>query len=290
MSQTVPAPLGLKVASYIGRLRMDGSRLTKGKLQNFKTRLTQPVEQTVAYDNIYYCCTQKTASQWFKGVFRDRDFYSRSGLVVSPYQYLGLNYARISSFPKQTVVSHLYFNYQDYLKIPKPPSYKTFFVLRDPRDIIVSWYFSARYSHVLVPPIHTMRHNLARLDFQDGLRYLIDTQAEFGLFDCQRSWVEAQKNYSEIGIFRYEDLARDEVSFVRDLFDFLELDLPETELQALVNRHTISKRSQDRSSLNGDLNNHYRKGVSGDWQHHFSDRIADYFNQITGDLLSVLAY
>ncbi len=290
MLQTVPAPLGLSLNSYLGRIRMDGSRLTKGRLNNFKIRLTQPVEQTVDYENIYYCCTQKTASQWFKGLFRDRIFYSHSGLVVSPYQYLGLNYARACSFPQQTVVSHLYFSYQDYLKVPKPKSYKTFFVMRDPRDIIVSWYFSARYSHVLVPPIHTMRHNLARLNFQDGLRYLIDTQAEFGLFDCQRSWMKAKASNPEIEIFRYEDLARDEASFVHNLFDFLELNIPETSLKTLVNRHSINKRSQDRNSLTGDSKNHYRKGVSGDWQNHFSDSVADYFERVTGDLVSVLNY
>lgn len=290
MTLTTQPPLNLSVASYIGRLRMDGSRLTKGRLNNFKTRLTQTVEKTLHYDNIYYCCTQKTASQWFKGIFCDRDFYSHSGLVVSPYQYLGLNYARIGRFPKDTVVSHLYFNYQDYLKVPKPESYKTFFVLRDPRDIIVSWYFSARYSHVLVPPIHTMRHNLNRLSFHDGLKYLIDTQAEYGLFDCQRSWVEATNQDSEIKVLRYEDLSKDEATFVRDLFDFLEIQLPPEKLDALINRHTINKRSRNRNSIEGDTKNHYRKGVSGDWQNHFNSDVKEHFDRVTGDLISALGY
>ena len=291
MSHTTQTPLNISLASYIGRLRMDGSRLTKGKFRNFKQRLLEPVETTLDYDNIYYCCTQKTASQWFKSVFRDSDFYRYSGLVVRPYQYLGLRYARIgAAFPKKTVVSHLYFNYQDYLKVPKPDKYKTFFILRDPRDIIVSWYFSARYSHVLVPPIHTIRYNLERLNFDDGLKYLIDTQEEFGLFECQRSWVEAKKSDNNIKIFRYEDLAFDELTFVRDLFAFLDLKIPGKNLERLVAKNTIKKRSKDRNSVSGDEKNHYRKGVSGDWQNHFNPATEEYFYKVTGDLVEVLGY
>ena len=270
---------------------MDGSRLTKGKFKNFKRRLIEPVEISLDYDNIYYCCTQKTASQWFKSVFRDRDFYRHSGFVVSPYQYLGLRYAKVrGAFPEKTVVSHLYFNYQDYLKVPKPDKYKTFFILRDPRDIIVSWYFSARYSHVLVPPIHTMRYNLERLDFYDGLKYLIDTQAEFGLFECQRSWIEAQKSDRHIKIFRYEDLSNNESAFVQDLFAFLELQMSPEKREKLVATYSIKKSSKDRKSLNGDAKNHNRKGVSGDWQNHFNDAVEQHFYNVTGDLVEVLGY
>lgn len=306
MSYLTQTPLNLRLASYIGRIRMDGSRLTKGKFRNLTRRLIEPVELTLNYDNIYYCCTQKTASQWFKSIFCDADFYRYSGFVVSPYQYLGLRYARIGgAFPPKTVVSHLYFNYQDYLKVPKPDKYKTFFILRDPRDIIVSWYFSAKYSHVLVPPIHTIRYNLERLDFDDGLKYIIDTQAEFGLFECQRSWIEAQKSnwaykplnliqgtapHETAKIFRYEDLSNNELNFVRDLFAFLEIKMPPKILESIVTKNTIKKLSKDQNSLDGDKKNHYRKGVSGDWQNHFSEPVKQHFYAITGDLIDVLGY
>ena len=46
------------------------------------------------YQNIYYCCTQRTGSQWFKRVFRDPVVYRHTGLTVHEYREIGLNEAR----------------------------------------------------------------------------------------------------------------------------------------------------------------------------------------------------
>ena len=50
---------------------------------------------------------------------------------------------------------------------------------------------------------------------------LIDTLAEWQFFDCQRSWFEDGRSDPAVRIFRYEDLAKDEVAFLRDLFGYL---------------------------------------------------------------------
>lgn len=103
------------------------------------------VAQRSPHRNLYHCCTQKTASQWFRRLFTSAMFFDYTGLQMVPYTGqedafgLGLRYATITEpFPRHTAVAHLYVDRATYDAIPKAPSYKTFFVLRDPRDIVVS--------------------------------------------------------------------------------------------------------------------------------------------------------
>jgi hypothetical protein len=128
-------------------------------------------------------------------VFDDPIVYQHSGLRVFPYVCLGLRYATFDApLPRATIGAHLYISYPTYITIPKPTSYRTFFVLRDPREIVESWYFSARYSHVPVDPIPQMRKGLRRLRIREGLRYVIDRLEEWGALRAQRSWMMAGRH------------------------------------------------------------------------------------------------
>jgi hypothetical protein len=89
-----------------------------------------------------------------------------------PYVAFGHRNDRIvEPFPPRSIVTHLYVTYDTYLSIPKPEKYKTFFVMRDPRDLVVSWYFSAKYSHRLEHPITEMRKTLKQYDHKIGLEF-----------------------------------------------------------------------------------------------------------------------
>jgi len=249
------------------------------------------VRQQSPYENIYYCCTQRTGSQWFRAVFNDGAFYRYTGLLIQPYRHIGLRYASFDEpFPPRTLATHLYISYPTYLSIPKPSSYKTFFVMRDPRDAIVSWYFAARYSHALVAVIPAMRRDLEQLDEAQGLLYIIDKLGEFGSYEAQRSWMNPRVEDSGIRVFRYEDLAADNRSFLTDLFDYLDIGMPPREVSALCERRGFSKRAGGRSQGQEDIFSHRRKGVSGDWKLHFSQVTLDHFRKVTGDLLEVLGY
>ena len=246
------------------------------------------------YDNIYYCCTQKTASQWFRSVFNDPIIYQYTGLVTRPYVQLGLRYASLSdALPLKTIGTHLYINYATYLNIPKSENYKTFFVLRDPRDAVISWYFSAKYSHVLISVIPELRRDLEQLNFTDGLKYIIDRLDEFGYFEAQRSWLSINPDDPEqtnIAIFRYEDLVVSNHSLLRKLLSYLEIKIPEVELIALGDRYKFETMTRGRSQGSENINSHYRKGISGDWKNHFDRSTLDYFYQVTHDLVETLGY
>lgn len=243
------------------------------------------------YENIYHCCTQKTGSQWFREIFRDPVFFKYTGLKPYPYIQLGLNEAHFSQpLPKRTIGIHLYIGYSTYRSIPKPDHYKAFFLLRDPRDIVVSWYFSIKYSHRPMMIIPQLRKEMESMSFEDGMKYCVDTLSELGLFTAQRSWMENREEKEKSRVFKYEDFALDNFVFLRDLLDYLEVQMPPYELDDLYNRHTFEKITSGRNQGEENKKDHYRKGVPGDWKEYFTPSITNHFTSVTGDLLEVLEY
>jgi hypothetical protein len=249
------------------------------------------------FDNVFHCCTQKTASQWFRNVFNDPIFTDHTGLETVAYIALGLRYAHLEgAFPRGSVVVHLYVDYPTYLAVPKPDSYRTFFMLRDPRDIVVSWYFHARNAHAKPRnatdwegPMDDMREMLGRLSQQDGMRYMIDQVAGFGTFEAQRSWLDAAKD-PHVKLLRYEDLAADNRVFLKDLLDYLEVPIPEPALDRLDAHTSFQHLAGGRKQGEERKSEHYRKGVAGDWRNHFDDGVQRHFREVTGDLVEVLGY
>jgi hypothetical protein len=247
--------------------------------------------QRSPYQNVYYCCTQKTGSQWFKRILSDPIFYRYTGLRPYLYRELGLRQAKFDgALPEGTVGTHLYIAHPTYLEIPKPERYRTFFILRDPRDISVSWYFSARYSHAPIDPIPRLRRDLGQLSLHDGLKYSIDSLEEFGLFWAQRSWMNLEQDRDRIKILRYEDFSKDNRRFLEGLMGYMSVVMPDAVFASLYERHAFKRITRGREAGIEDQHKHYRKGISGDWRNYFDDSLRTYFREVTGDLLDVLGY
>lgn len=204
-----------------------------------------------------------------------------------PYIEPGLRFAQITeAYPQRTIATHLYIDFETFQGIPKTEKHKVFFVLRDPRDIVVSWYFSAKYSHPIKhDPIPRWRAGLQGLSQQEGFRYIIDELQEIGSFQAQRSWMNRG-----VRLFRYEDLAQSEESFARTLLNFLEIPIEGHEFRALMRRHRFKKKSGGRERGEENQNSHFRKGIAGDWKNYLDQKTLEYFHIVTGDLLNVLGY
>lgn len=253
-------------------------------------------ERRSPFENIYHCCTQKTASTWFKAVLLDPIVYKHTGLVGIPFVQLGLKHARIEHpLPPRTMGLHLYIDHETFRRIPKPAPHRAFFVLRDPRDVTVSWYFYARHKHPAAgvgpdDPVPAVRRDLEALTPGEGLRYMIDRLADWGSFDAQASWVRATAKDPDLALLRYEELARDERKFLEGLLDLLRIEVPPDELETLHARTSFRSRSGGRRQGAEDARSHFRKGVAGDWRNHFDERTEAHFRERTGDLVEELGY
>jgi hypothetical protein len=247
--------------------------------------------------NLYHACTQKTASQWFRQLFTNAAVFDYTGLRVVPYTGLedaggiGLRYATITKpFPRNSVGAHLYVDRSTYDAIPKPGSYKTFFVMRDPRDIVVSWYFHARSPRTENKgPIPLLRRAIENRSFEDGMRSVIDEVNAWGTFDAAVSWLQADPD-PRVAVYRYEDLVADNRSFVTQLFAHLDIAMPAETVDDLVERFAFERLSGGRRPGDEDSDAHLRKGVAGDWRNHFTPTLAEYFQEVTSDVTGTLDY
>jgi hypothetical protein len=252
---------------------------------NARLRLTVPVVSRCEYVNIYHCALRKTASQWMKAMFSDPIVYRHSGLVTYDPRFYNWSHPRVA--PSNRIALSLFFSYKRFAEIPKPDKYRAFFVYRDPRDMLVSSYFSTRNSHAPMGDIPQLRQVLREKPQKEGLLFLIEDFAKKGRFQVLRSWLTAPENEA-IRLFRYEDLTgeqqKDEIS---ELLRHCGIVIPPAELETLLARYSF-KRMNDRAGAGAV--SHYRKGEPGDWRNHFDDDIAAAFDAKAGDLISRLGY
>ena len=249
--------------------------------------------------NLYHCCVHKTGSQWIRNILSDPIVYKYSGLKGYHYQSSlagGSDSRNISHrtftepFPRVTIVSPLYIFFGSFTTLPKPENYKAFFVMRDPRDILISWYFSMRHSHTILGDVAKVRATLDHMSFHDGILFAMDHLNRSGHFQLLGSWVDAPKTDPNVLLVRFEDLigpTGEEVFGM--LFKHCDIRVPRKQQCALLERYSFKALSGRRPGQE-DIKHHYRKGISGDWRNHLNDSLATRFKELTGNLLSRLGY
>jgi hypothetical protein len=249
--------------------------------------------------NVYHCTVQKCASQWLRGILSDPRIVRWCGLASYQYQShlpgkfdpRKITERRFASgFPEKTIATPIYVDYEGFASIPKPASYKAFFVMRDPRDVVVSWYFSTKLSHPSQGDIERIRQDLVRLSESDGLHYAIDYLGDYGLFQAQRSWAEAAAQDANVLLVRYEDLiGPNQVVLFEQLMQHCDIRIPPEEMAQLLGTYSFEELS-GRARGDEDVKAHYRKGIAGDWRNHFDDGIERRFMDIAGDVIALWPY
>jgi hypothetical protein len=201
---------------------------------------------------------------------------------------------------------------------------REFHVIRDPRDVLVSAYFSHKTSHptAIWPALEAQRRCLTSLSVEDGLLATLDFIGP--VFEDMMSWADAPSDVLEVRfdelvtnpldsfvrVFAHLGLLRDDVASVRRL-------VPETLTAAAtmmahrigagrfvmhlgklsvpllaycVDCYRFSRLAKGRLPGSEDLSSHFRKGVTGDWVNHFTPRVAKEFHTRWQRLLKGLGY
>lgn len=248
--------------------------------------------------NIYHCCIQKSGSQWIKSMFSDQMVYKASNMKTHvPHKNFFarslVQYLIDKPLPVNKIITPLYIGYEDFLKIPKPEKYKAFFVMRDPRDILISWYFSAKFSHRKNPYIKEQRKILKAKNDEEAICYLCKHVFNKNniLFNAMRPWYSNEKEKEGIIVLRYEDLvgAKKIDSFIR-LMAFINIGISKENIEYLLKKYSFEKFSRGRKIGVENIKSHYRKGKSGDWKNYFTREHKEIFKKVHGQLLIDLNY
>ena len=105
--------------------------------------------------NIYHCCVHKTGSQWVRKVLADPAVYRETGLRTYAYgpRLDDGDRSRATATSRSTDRSrppHRLAPVHALRRLhgaEQAGPWRAFFVMRDPRDVVVSWYFSSISSH-----------------------------------------------------------------------------------------------------------------------------------------------
>jgi hypothetical protein len=241
---------------------------------------------------IFHCCVQKTGSQWIRSVLCDRGLYHFHGLKSVCYDDSPTSIPKASVPPIYNGTIHVqyYIDFPTYRKMAKPNQYKTFYIFRDPRDIVVSWYFSARNTHKPRPSILAHREILQSVGRREGIEYSIRHLYEYGLFETMASWIDADKDDPNVLICYFEDLIKDDLAGFRTIFQHCGIKVPMPVLKSLISRHSFLHQTGGRAPGQEDRTSHLRKGSSGDWLNYFDTRLQTLFTECAGDLVRRLRY
>ena len=270
----------------------------KAAFAEHRVRLRR-VDRRSGLRNIYHCCVHKTGSQWVRKVLADPAVYRATGLRTYAYGprldeanrsrgYRDLGFDR--PFPSGRIVSPLYLPYSGFTALSTPGQWRAFFVMRDPRDVLVSWYFSSVSSHPTNSSrglAHT-RALLTDLDEEAALVECVGMLVRYGLFDALASWTEADD--PDVVVVRYEDLIGEhrDRSWAR-LLDHCDVPMSDADRGALLARYSFEALS-GRKPGHEDTGSKLRKGVAGDWRNHFTPLVREAFDGATADLIRRLGY
>jgi hypothetical protein len=198
-----------------------------------------------------------------------------------------------------------------------------FHMVRDPRDVVVSAYFSHLYSHSTEawPALIEHRRALEQLSPEEGL--LLEMKFRERQMMEMYHWDYSREDILEL---RMEEVVARPYSQMLEIMSFLQLlddrelvplrrvgwvlwkairriewqtgaslgvrppAIPAERLLGIVWEHDFAKKSGGRKPGEEDSKSHFRKGQAGDWRNHFTPRHVRFFKDHYGDLLLKLGY
>ena len=252
------------------------------------------VRHQTRYENIYHCSQQRCGSRWILNMLRDIEVYKHCGLDVfdprTNFVAEDNQHLLAAGFLPQRIISPVYARYCDFQKLKKPSSYRAFSVVRDPRDLVVSKLFSQKFSHGVISDfIKTRREILSKMDDQEGIAFVLEDSMPM-VIESLATWCEATQD-KNLRLLKYEDLVGpNQFDVFRELFDFLDVRIPDANLISLLDKHSFERLAGGRPQGEEDQKSHYRKGTPGDWRNHFDESHREQTKTLMGEVLIQLGY
>jgi hypothetical protein len=147
--------------------------------------------------------------------------------------------------------------------------WKAVHIVRDPRDVLISAYFSCRDYHPTTdwPELAPFKAWLRRVNVEDGI---IATMGWVSFVLDLADWTP-DPNVLEID---YAELfAPGEDQHILAMLDWLFPPVATDLARELIHKHSWEVRTGGRQRGVEDTAHHYRKGVAGDWKRHWTKRI-----------------
>lgn len=237
-----PARNAIKRAAYASAFARGRVLAVRGKLPEIA--------------NIYAASCPKSGSQWIKALLDHPIVRAHTGLFTLPQLDDFNETQRTRAYPAATFIPGLYVSYDAYRRLAKPYPHKLVYIFRDPRDIVVSGYFSGLATHREYGTVAEHRAKLRDLSTSDGMLYAL----EYGKAHVQNmaTWVDVAD--PNVATWRLEDISADPGSAVPAILKHCGVELSEPELAAVLtetSREALQRK--DLAHRKPGEESHYRK-------------------------------
>lgn len=228
----------------------------------------------------------KCATQWINGIVADAcEVIDRERRIFSGPRTFGRDLKAAIPDPGRTFLCYVN---ADRRFVKRLGPLRGFHIVRDPRDIVVSAYFSHLHTHPDYPSLIEHRERLRSATEEEGLLMEMDQRRHE--FRMMLAWDYDRDDMLEL---RMEDVTADASREVPRILSFLGLGpddgLDDRTVAEIVERNRFEAKA-GRAPGTEDLHSHYRKGVAGDWVEHFTERHVDNFKEHYNELLLKLGY
>lgn len=166
--------------------------------------------------------------------------------------------------------------------VPCLEEYKIVFVVRDPRDILVSEYYSISLSHI-APVTTGNKHNDFKTKRKNATESTID---EYVIAHSDRVYAVFYRyqellldKYENVYLTSFEAMLSDFDRWLNNLIFYCELDVDMTTRESLTRENAASKPDKE------DIEQHLRKGIVGDYKQKLKPETIEYLNKKLSSVL-----
>jgi hypothetical protein len=159
---------------------------------------------------------------------------------------------------------------------------KKILLVRDPRDMLISNYFSVKYSHP-IPRTGFIKDSLQR-ERETATSTEIDGYclSQLNFFKSEFEGYEHILG-TNIRIYRYEDVIFNKIEWLRDMLRYLEITLPFEIIGRIAKKHDIRPEAER-------PNEHIRQVTPGNFRKHLSNATIDKLNREFKEILATYRY
>jgi hypothetical protein len=166
-----------------------------------------------------------------------------------------------------------------YQPIPSIDQYKILLILRDPRDVLVSHYYSAKYSHEISTT--KMRNKRKKIKNQNIDEFVLERTEEFsGIYNQYKDKI---LNLRGVVFVRYEDMISNPKNFITKLYNILDIDINNKDIDKIVKDRMIMPKEEQKYS-------HRRSGKSGQYLDKLKPETISIINLKLENIISVFGF
>lgn len=231
----------------------------------------------------------KCGSNWFRPIFRSLAKTVQGSYIphasntvgINEKMYFGDGYV-INLFHdgKKKVVDEFLFN--------EARDNQLVFCIRDPRDALVSQYFSWRNSHKNNnSKILRYRDKFQNMSPVEGMKLILDND-DLIYLNYLSPWLEYIDKEKPF-LFRYEELSKSFESHFMEMLCFINIEITLDQISSIYKENHFESKT-NRKIGEENQKSHLRKGVAGDYMNHFDDTLYHCFNKKYGHILDFLGY